>query len=318
MPTVDRSFRVLVLGGTGHYGRHIVQNLLAKGFPVRVLSRDPFKARQILGDQPQITAGDVISIQSIPEIFNDVTTVIIALSAMTPKLIRKLSLIERDAVLSVLDLARRRGVRRIVYLSGYEMRPSVIDELDLEVGRIKLEVERALANSDFDWTVLGAAASMEIFFAMLRGNRMLVPGGGPPALPTVSPVDVGEIDVGEIAAQTVLREDLGGKRIRVTGPEAVSFPDAAKRISEVTGKPITFAKIPLMPLRIASVVTRPFTPYLRHLMGFVRLLNQFPQDLAALVPQDHQWLVSTFDYTPTTLEMEAQRRTYADNARPVR
>ena len=38
-----------------------------------------------------------------------------------------------------------------------------------------------------------AAPSMEIFFAMLRGDTLVVPGGGPPALPTVAASDLGEI-----------------------------------------------------------------------------------------------------------------------------
>jgi hypothetical protein len=38
-------------------------------------------------------------------------------------------------------------------------------------------------------------------------------------------------------------------------------------------------------------------------------MNSFPQDVVAEVPEDHRRLVNTFAYTPTTLEMEALRRT---------
>ena len=33
---MDQEERVLVLGGTGHYGQHIVRSLTTKGVPVRV------------------------------------------------------------------------------------------------------------------------------------------------------------------------------------------------------------------------------------------------------------------------------------------
>lgn len=132
---------------------------------------------------------------------------------------------------------------------------------------------------------------------------MTVPGGGPPALPTISPRDVGEI-----AAQTVLRDDLGGKRIRMTGPEAISFPEAARRISEVMCKTVNFRKIPLLPLKIVSIIAWPVNPFLRHLVPYIELMNSFPQDVAAKVPEDHQWLVNTFSYSPTTLEMETRSR----------
>jgi uncharacterized protein YbjT (DUF2867 family) len=247
--------------------------------------------------------GDITWRKSVVEALEGARAVVISVSAFTPKLIRKLKLIERNSVLMVLEEAQNVGISRIVYLSGYELYPAIIKELDLEFGRVKLEIETALAQSAFNWTVLGEAPSMEVFFAMIRGERMIVPGGGPPALPTVSPVDTGEI-----AAQTILRDDLGNRRIRVTGPEAISFPEAARRISAVTGERLEFQKIPLFPLRVASLVTRPFNPYLWHLVGSARLMNRFPQDLADQVPQDHRWLVDTFAYTPTTLEMEARRR----------
>jgi uncharacterized protein YbjT (DUF2867 family) len=294
---------ILVLGGTGHYGRHIVKSLQEKGQQVRVLTRNAANARRILGDEAEIVEGDITSRESVVEALEGVKAVVISVSAFTPKLIRKLELIERDSVLMVLEEAQNAGISRIVYLSGYALRRGLVEELDLAFGRIKLEIETALAQSDFSWTVLGEAPSMEVFFAVIRGEKMIVPGGGPPALPTVSPVDTGEI-----AAQTVLREDLGGRRIRVTGPEAISFPEAARRISAVTGKRLEFQKIPLFPLRVASLVTWPFNPYLRHLVGSARLMNRFPQDLAAQVSEDHRWLVDTFSYTPTTLEMETRRR----------
>ncbi len=43
-------------------------------------------------------------------------------------------------------------------------------------------------------------------------------------------------------------------------------------------------------------------------MGALKLMNNFPADLAAQVPADHARLRSLFDYVPVTLEMEAQRR----------
>ncbi len=295
---------VLVLGGTGHYGRQIVRSLVEKDAAVRVLSRSTTHARRILGDVPEIIEGDITSRGSLDKSFDGAGAVVISISAFTWKMIRQLERIERDAVLEVFEGAPRAGVDRVVYLSGYEIREDVLKRLRLrQFGRIKIEIEAALSRSNLNWTILGCAPSMEIFFAMLRGGTMMVPGGGPPALPTVSPMDVGEI-----AAQATLRDDLRGKRLRLTGPEALSFPEAARRISAVTGTSIGFRKIPLAPIRIAAALTGPFNPYLRHLFWAIRLLNHFPQDLANEVPANHQLLLETFDYTPTTLEMEARRR----------
>jgi uncharacterized protein YbjT (DUF2867 family) len=294
---------VLVLGGTGHYGRHIVSSLLENGEPVRVLSRNAAIARSVLGDRVEIVEGDVTSRHSAVQALAGVRAAVISVSAFSPRLIRKLRLIERDSILMVLEEAKRTGVSRVVYISVYDIWEDLIRKLDLEIGRIKLEIETTLAESDFEWNILGAAYSMEIFFSMIRGESMMVPGGGPPALATVSPVDVGEV-----TAQTVVRDDLGRKRMRVTGPEAISFPEAARRISEATGRRVKFRRVPLFPLKVASVVTWPFNPFLRHLVRMIQLLNSFPQGIADKVPEDHRRLTSTFSYIPTTIEMQARSR----------
>jgi uncharacterized protein YbjT (DUF2867 family) len=309
MESVDHTGRsggsgapILVLGGTGYLGSRIVRGLRDREQPVRVLSRNGLRARQILGDGVEVVEGDITSRTSVVAALDSVRAVVISVSAFSPQLIRQLRLIEHDAVLMVLELARKAGVSRVVYISTYDVRGDAAAGLGSEMTRLKQTVETALASSDLNWTVLGAAPSMGIFFTMIRGNRMVVPGGGPPALPTIS-----RVDVGEIAAQAVLRDDLAGRRIRMVGPEAISFPEAAERISAIAGRTIKFQRIPLLPLRVVAALTRPFNPFLSYLLPFITLMKRFPQDLVAQVPDDHRLLVETFRYTPMTIEMEAQQ-----------
>jgi uncharacterized protein YbjT (DUF2867 family) len=293
---------ILILGGTGHYGRQIVHSLSGRGEPVRVLSRNAAAAQRTLGNRAEIVEGDITSRPSLVKAMAGARAVLVSVSAFSPKLIRKLKLIERDSVLAVFQLAQQMGIPRLVYLSVYDIREDIVEDLGFEAAKYKGEVETALAESKLNATVLGAAPSMAIYFSMIRGSTMMVPGGGSAALPTVS-----AIDVGEIAAQAALRDDLDGQRIRMVGPEAISFPEAAKRISAVIGTDLQFRSIPLLPLQIAAIVTAPVNPYLKSLLPSIKLMNRFPQDVVAAVRQDHQRLLDTFDYTPTTLEMEAQR-----------
>lgn len=301
---------VLVLGGTGHYGRHIVTSLLENGQYVRVLSRNSASAQKILGDKVNVVEGDITSRRSVVEAMQGIRAIVISISAFSPKTIRQLRQIELDSVWMVLEEAEKAGVERVVYISVYDIREDFLKKMNItwEIPEIKKNIENILATSNFNWTVLGIAPSMEIFFSMIRGNTMMVPGGGPAALPNVSPRDVGEI-----AAQTVLRDDLNGKRIRIAGPDALSFPEAAKRIGLITGKTIRVRKIPLLPLRIASVVALLFNPYLKHLVTAIKLMNDYPQNVAAEAAKDHQWLVSNFNYIPNTLEMEVKHRIHTHN-----
>ena len=288
---------ILVLGGTGHYGQNIVKSLVDLNQPVKVLSRNPLKAKEILNSEVHIIKGDITRSEDLELALEDTKAIIISISAFHRKTIKKLHKIEKIAVLDVLHHAELIGINRIVYISVYDIFKEFVDKFSIPQALIKQEIEEYLGKSNFNWTVLGAAPSIEIFFSMIRGSTMIVPGGGPPALPTISP-----IDFGEICAQAVLRNDLAGKRFRLTGPHAYSFPEVAEKISNLTGKNIKFRKIPLFPLKMISVVTRPFNPYLSHLIKFIYLLNNFPQTLVDEVRIDHGVLTQVFDYNPKTLE----------------
>jgi len=292
---------IIVYGGTGYYGRKVVQKLILKGQAVKVLSRDWAKAKKILGEEVEIVEGDVTDRNTIIKSLENVRAIIICLSAMSSQLIRKMKEIERDAVLNIMEEAQKLNISRLLYMSGYEMRAQLLRELKIpEFGAIKIEIETAIQQSDFNWTILGDSPAFEIFFAFLRNNKMIVPGGGWQAIPCIS-----SEDVGEITAQAALRDDLKAKRIKLTGPEAFTFPQAAARIAKATGKTIKHMGIPLTIVNIVSALLWPINPFPRFLYKSLKLLNNFPADLAQKVPQEHQILRELFTYEPVTLEMEA-------------
>ena len=296
--------KIIIFGGTGYYGRTVVAALVARGQLVRVVSRNAEGARVVVGSEVEIFEGDVTRPGDINRALQGMDVIVICLSAMSVKLIRMMQAIERDAVLNIMFEAKKLNISRLIYMSGYEMRASLLDDLKIpEFGAIKIEIEAALRASDLNWTILGDAPAFELFFAFLRGNKMTVPGGGLKAIPTISPEDVGEI-----TAQTTLRDDLGGQRIRLTGPRAYNFPEVAALISEITGSAIQHMVIPLTVVNVISALIYPITPFPRYLYKSLLLLNNFPSDLADEVPHDHQKLLNLFDYEPQTLEAEIERR----------
>lgn len=294
---------VLVVGGTGHYGRHIVHALLKRNIPTRVMTRNKEKAQQLLGKHSTIELfeGNILEKESVSKCLVGIDAIVISISAFNRKTIRKLRLIEQDAVLNLLQQASELKIKRIVYVSVYE-KPS--SEIKMLTGKIKRKIEETLEKSSFNYTILGAPPSIDIFFSLIRGNKMRVPGGGPPALPNISP-----IDLGEIAAQAIIMTDLPQKRYRLTGPSAPSFSEAASRISKILGKEIQFKPIPLFPLKIAAKITgwlRPLIPYLAQLLPFIILMNDFEANITLQVAKDYKILQETFDYTPHTLEDHAK------------
>ena len=289
---------VLIFGGTGNYGKYIVESLVSKNILVKVFTRNATSAREKLGEAPEYFEGDVLNDGDIVRSLINVKAIIISLSAMSPKLIRMQKEIELDAVMTILDEAEKHGIRRIVFISIYDMRKKMIEDLKLDVGLMKMAIEERLNNSDFfNSTVLGCPPSFLMFARFVRKKVMIVPGGGAPSMPSVAPQDVGEI-----AAQAVVRDDLNKKRFHMTYSEPFSFPEVAKTFSEVLGRKIKYMKLPLFGLKIASIITYPFNPFIRHLLKYIGLLNNFPSDLAHEAIKDCQILQDTFNYIPTTLE----------------
>lgn len=301
--------KIIVFGGTGYYGRRIVAHLVTMKEPVRVLSRNAAKARDILDPEVEIMEGDVTDHPLVVESLKGVKAMVICLSAVNFQLIRKRQQIERDAVLDILSEGWKAGIKRLVYVSGYEMRPSVLKALKIpDFGAIMLEIESKIRQSDYHWTILGAAPSFELFFAFFRKGKMAVPGGGKNAIPSIAPQDVGAI-----VAQTVVREDLNGQRIRMTGPEAYTFTEVAKIFGAATGREVKHVTLPLGVINLVSLIAYPVSPFPRFLFKSLKLLNNFPQDLAQQVPTDHQLLKTWFDYEPLTLEAEIRKRFMSDN-----
>jgi len=296
--------KIIVYGGTGYYGRKVVEKLVQKGQSVRVVSRNIVTAKEILGEKVEIFLGDVTNRETIIESLKNVNTIVICLSAMSNKLIKKMKQIECDAVVTIMEEAKKANISRLIYMSGYEMREQLLRDLKIpEFGEIKIEVESKISQSDFNWTILGDAPAFEIFFAFIKNGMMTVPGGGFNAIPTISAEDVGEI-----TAQVAIRDDLKGKRIKLTGPEALSFPEVAKRITLISGKKIKHMALPLTIINVASFLLQPFAPFVRYLYKSLKMLNNFPKDLAERVPQDHKLLRELFKYEPVTIEMEIKRR----------
>jgi len=72
------SKKVLILGGTGHYGRNITRSLIRHGTNVRLLTRNSENARRLFGDKIEIVSGDMEDHRSLEAAFRDVGRIIYA------------------------------------------------------------------------------------------------------------------------------------------------------------------------------------------------------------------------------------------------
>jgi UDP-glucose 4-epimerase len=112
----------LVTGGAGFIGSHLVEGLIAGGWPVRVLDDLSTGLAANLGHlspRPEIIAGDVSdpevvarAVQGIDTVFHLAALASVQLSIESPADSHRVC---ATGTLHVLDSARRLGVRRVVY-----------------------------------------------------------------------------------------------------------------------------------------------------------------------------------------------------------
>ena len=87
---------ILVLGGTGHYGREIVKSLIELGEPVKVATRNPEKAKELLGEKPILVKSDITNEDSFPQLLEECKGIVICVSGFSRKTIRQIEKIEKD------------------------------------------------------------------------------------------------------------------------------------------------------------------------------------------------------------------------------
>lgn len=113
----DRADRVLVTGATGYIGGRLIPLLLAKGYRLRVLARDPARlaGRPWLG-RVEVAQGDVLDRASLAEAMEDVDVAYYLIHSMQGH--SDFSQRDEEAASGFGTAAEEAGVRRIIYLGG--------------------------------------------------------------------------------------------------------------------------------------------------------------------------------------------------------
>jgi len=113
--------KVLVLGGTGFIGSHVVDRLLSSGHVVRVFSRSPERFRQPLA-QVDYRLADFDNIPALVEALTGVDVVFHLISTTVPSTSNRDPVFDIESNLAgsvrLLQTLRESGVRRLVYLSS--------------------------------------------------------------------------------------------------------------------------------------------------------------------------------------------------------
>jgi uncharacterized protein YbjT (DUF2867 family) len=211
---------IFVTGATGHVGRAVVGRLVHDGRPARVMSRDP---RRLSGLGPEI--------EVVQADLDDVETLRVAMSGTTAMFLMAADEGTTQTANAV-QAAAEAGIRHVVQLSsqGAGLEPMIA------AGQYHLDRERVLQRSDLDWTILrcGLFMSNVLYWAdSIRQDGTVRHSTGDGRFAPIDPADVGEV-----AAQALLRPGHAGKTYELTGNELLTTQDQVGTLARIVGKPI--------------------------------------------------------------------------------
>lgn len=215
---------ILVTGGTGTVGSHVVANLAAAGHDTRVLTRSPEK----VGALPNGVTG-AIGALSEPVTLGPAFEGIDRLFLLTP-----LAQDEVDQGLAGVEAARAAGVERIVFMSVHQADQA----LRIPHFASKVEIVRGLERSGIPYTVLepNSFYQNDVWFRQPLMEFGVYPN-------PLGSVGLNRVDVRDIAtaAVTALTEDgHEGEHYPVVGPEVWTGESSAQAWSAALGSGVIY------------------------------------------------------------------------------
>ncbi|GGS22047.1 NAD(P)-dependent oxidoreductase [Streptomyces nojiriensis] len=219
---------IVVMGATGATGNALLHSLLAVGTPVRALTRTPNTPvpGTTGGHQPpvEVRYADATDPHSLHTAFKGADQLFLAMANGPAQV---------ELETRVIDVAAHAGIGHIVKISA----PAAEPDSPVAVSRGHHAVEEHLRASGLTRTVLRPYAFMQNLLRLAPGVAQGV------VLGTTGDAPCNLIDcrdIGDVAAAALTRPDIAGGTYTLTGPEAVSYPELASRLTALTGRRIRY------------------------------------------------------------------------------
>ena len=271
---------ILIVGATGTLGGHVARQLLAKGHPVRAMTRDPARATALEAAGAEVVRGDLRDPASLRAAVRGVHAVVSASHSMLGVGKSSSARVDDEGQRALIAAAKDAGVGHFVFTSVIGASPNH----PVDFWRTKERIEQHLKQSGLRYTIVRPSAFMEIYAyeligkAVMAGKRVVLLGQGNSVRNMVAAVDVASCIV--LALED---ERWRGETIEVGGPQNVSGAQILAVFEAMAGTRAKVTRVPLSVLRVMASVAQTVHP------GVGRILK------AAIVAEMTD---QTFDPTP--------------------
>ena len=220
---------ILITGATGTTGREIVEELRRAGASgVRALVRDPARASFIREAGFETVAGDFDRPETLYAALEGVERSLL-LTPPSPQTV------EHNR--AFIDAARRSGLRHVVKVSAIGADAGAPDGF----ARWHGESEELLKSSGLAWTMLRPNSFMQNLLG--QAGQIAATGRIFQAVGDARIAFIDVRDVAAVAARALTEDGHEGETYVLSGPEPLTFHDVAAKLSEASGRKITYAPV---------------------------------------------------------------------------
>jgi uncharacterized protein YbjT (DUF2867 family) len=293
---------VLVTGGTGFIGPHVIHALRARETPVRALVRDPARATRLAAWGVELATGDVTDPATLSAACEGVDAVVHLVAIIRGKP-ADFERVMSEGTRNVVVAAQEAGVRRFVLASALGLDERSKDAVPYFAA--KWEMERAVRESGLEHVifrpsfVFGRDGGVLPTFVRLARYAPVTPIIGP-GRQRLQPIWVE--DLAEYYARAIDEPAAANRAFELGGPDAVSWNEFWERLKRVLGVRRPSVHVPFGAMRLQATLTErlPGAPVSRDQLTMLELGDNVVTDPSA---------VETFQLPLVSLDEQLRRAT---------
>jgi uncharacterized protein YbjT (DUF2867 family) len=249
---------ILLTGGSGYVGGHLLPKLKRQGRSIRCLVRNPESAKFLADDSIQVVKGDFLDRPSLDSVLRGVTTAyyLVHLMASSEDFQKR----DRQAAQNFTAAAKQAGVKRIIYLGGLgddsDPKLSVHLKSRHEVGTILRS--SGIETIEFRASVIIGAGSLSFEMIGSLTNRLPVM-----ICPRWLATPTQPIAIDDVLAYLIAALDLPAGECRIFeigGPDVTTYGNLIREYAHQRGLRRWLISVPLLTPYLSSLWLGLVTP----------------------------------------------------------
>jgi len=250
---------ILVTGGTGFVGSHLIKRMRQEGIPVRAIVRDPDKARALKDLGVDVVKGDVSDTDSLEMATIGVERIVHLVGIIQEAAGATFQSVHVDGTRNLLEAARKSGVRHFFYQSALGTRPNAKSEYH----KTKWAAEELVRASGISFTILrpsliyGPGDQFTIRLSeMIRLSPVLpIIGSGRSKVQPIFIDDVATCIVKAVTSDCCLNEIY-----EIGGPDQLTYEEVTVAIADAMGVKRPTLHLPFFFMKSMATVLKAVLP----------------------------------------------------------